>query len=141
LEQHLKDNTTKPNEMVHMARKTIWEEQLDLANVKVGDWVEVIYDYEPGTCSDGGIGVITRLVETDNGPGTVTSLFATVQYVLDNRKEHGVSMDRLTIIPMPFKSDVKLRPRTKKQALKNFEKLVEKRTPLGWHGSMKRKDG
>jgi hypothetical protein len=72
----------------------------------------VIYDYEPGTCSDGGIGVIMRLIETDNGPGTVTSLLATVQYVLDNRKEHGVGMDRLTIIPMPFKSDVKLRSRT-----------------------------
>ncbi len=133
LVQHLKDNTSKATDMVHTARKTIWEEQFDLATVKVGDWVEVIYEYEPGTCSDGGIGVITRLVETDNEPGSVvTSLFATVQYVLDNRKEHGVSMDRLTIIPMPFKSDVTLRPRTKQQAPKNFEKLVEKRTPLGW---------
>jgi hypothetical protein len=36
-------------------------------------------------------------------------------------------------IPMPFKtSDVKLHPRTKQQAPKNFEKLVEKHTPLGW---------
>jgi hypothetical protein len=142
LEKHLQANTTKPANMVHVARKTIWEERKELADVKVGDWVEVMYDYLPGTCSDGGIGVITRLIATDTGPGTVSSLFATVQYVLDNRQEHGVAMDRLTIIPMPFKtSEVKL------QAPKNFEKLVEKHTPLGWlkwgsqHGSMKGKDG
>jgi hypothetical protein len=94
-----------------------------------------MYEYLPGTCSDGGIGVITRLVTTDIGPGTVSTIFATVQYVLDNRKEHGVAMDRLTIIPMPFKtSEVKLRPRTKQsqQAPNNFKKLVEKHTPLGW---------
>jgi hypothetical protein len=57
----------------------------------------------PGTCSDGGVGVITHLMTTDDGPGTVMTLFATVRYVLDNRKEHSVTMDRLTIIPMPFK--------------------------------------
>ncbi len=45
--------------MVHIARKTVWEEQKDLAEVKIGDWVEVMYDYIPGTCSDGSIGVIT----------------------------------------------------------------------------------
>ena len=105
---------------------------MDLSNVKVGDWVEVTYDYEPGTCSDGGIGIITRLIETDNGPDTEKNLGATVQYILDNRKEHGVSMRRLTAIPMPYKSDVILRPRKIKQAAKNFEKFVEKRTPLGW---------
>jgi hypothetical protein len=86
--------------MVHVARKTIWEEQTKLSAVKVGDWVEVMYEYLPGTCSDGVTGVITRLITTDTGPDTVLSLFATVQYVLDNKKEHEVAMDRLTITPI-----------------------------------------
>jgi hypothetical protein len=50
--------------MVHVARKTIWEEQKELADVKIGDWVEVMYEYLPGTCSDGGIDVITRLLRS-----------------------------------------------------------------------------
>jgi hypothetical protein len=119
--------------MVHVARKSIWEEQKELEDVKVGDWVEVAYEYMPGTCSDGGIGVITRLMTTDEGIWTVLTLFATVRYVLDNRKEHSVTMDRLTIIPMPFKTTkVNLRPRVTTQAPKHFAKIVEKRTPLGW---------
>ncbi len=65
--------------MVHVTRKTIWEEQKQLADVKVGDWMEVVYEYLPGACSDGGIGIITQLMSTDDGPGTVMSLFATVQ--------------------------------------------------------------
>jgi hypothetical protein len=63
----------------------------------------------------------------------VLTLFATVRYVLDNRKEHSVTMDRLTIIPMPFKTtSMQLRPRVQTQAPKQFEKVIEKRTPLGW---------
>ncbi len=62
------------------------------------------------------------------------TLFATVRYVLvDNRKEHSITMDRLTIIPMPYKTTaVQLRPRVSTQAPKHFEKIIEKRTPLGW---------
>ncbi len=133
LEQHLQSNTSLAGDMVHVARKTIWEEQAQLADVKIGDWVEVLYEYLPGTCSDGGVGVITRLMSVDEGIGTVMTLFATVRYVLDNRKEHSVTMDRLTIIPMPYKTtEVQLRPRVKIQAPKHFQKVVEKRTPLGW---------
>jgi hypothetical protein len=121
LVQHLKSNTSLPGEMVHVPRKTICEEQKQLADVKIGDWVEVNYEYMPGTCSDDGVGVIT----TDEGQGTVMTLFATVRYVLDNRKEHSVTMDRLTIIPMPFKMcEVQLRPRASTQALKHFQKLT-----------------
>ncbi len=134
LVQHLKSNTSLPGEMVHEPRKTIWEEQKQLIeDVKIGDWVEVMYEYMPGTCSDGGVCVIIRLMTTDEGERTVMALFATVRYVLDNRKEHSVTMDRLTIIPMPFKTcEVQLRPRASTQAPKHFQKLTEKRTPLGW---------
>jgi hypothetical protein len=117
LVQHLKSNTSLPGDMVHEPRKSIWEEQKQLADVKIGDWVEVNYEYMPGTCSDGGVGVITRLMTTDEGVGTVMTLFATVRYVLDNRKEHSVTMDRVTIIPMPYKRcEVQLRPRVSTQA-------------------------
>jgi hypothetical protein len=85
---------------------SLWEEQKQLADVKIGDWVEANYEYMPGTCSDGGIGVITRLMTTDEGEGTVMTFFATVRYVLDNRKEHSVTMDRFTIISMPALQDV-----------------------------------
>jgi hypothetical protein len=44
------NKTRQENEMVHVTRKSIWEEQELLANVKIGDWVEVSYDYLPGTC-------------------------------------------------------------------------------------------
>jgi hypothetical protein len=77
--------------------------------------------------------MVDSLWSTDDGVGTVLTLFATVRYVLDNRKEHSVTMDRITIIPMPYKTTVvQLRPRLQKQPLKHFEKIVEKKSPLGW---------
>jgi hypothetical protein len=29
--------------------------------IKVGDWVEVLCEYAPGTCSDGGVGSIVKI--------------------------------------------------------------------------------
>jgi hypothetical protein len=62
LQEHLQKQNVTAAQMVHVGRKSIWEEQELLANVKIGDWVEVSYDYLPGTCSDGGIGIITALI-------------------------------------------------------------------------------
>jgi hypothetical protein len=103
LEQHLKQNTQPASHMVHAPRKTIWEEQRELANIRFGDWVEVLYEYMPGTCSDGGVGIITRLQSTGE-ENSVDVLFASVKFVLDNRVEYSINFDRLTIIPMPYKS-------------------------------------
>jgi hypothetical protein len=75
--------------MVHVPRKTIWEEQRELADITIGDWVEVLYEYMPGTCSDGGVGIITRLQATGE-ENSVDKLFASVKYVLDNRVEHSI---------------------------------------------------
>ncbi len=71
-------------EMVHIAPKTIWEERTLLANVNVGDWVDVDYEYLPGTCSDGGIGVITSLINLSDDPAVrePDKLYATVKYVI-----------------------------------------------------------
>ncbi len=37
----------------------------------VGDWVEVLWDYSPGVCSEGGTGVVIALNE-----GTSIHIFA-----------------------------------------------------------------
>jgi hypothetical protein len=60
--------------------------------------VEVLYEYAPGTCSDGGVGVIAEIHECDEGIKTVT-----VGYVLDNRIERGIAVSRITVTMMPFK--------------------------------------
>ena len=118
--------------MVHAPRKTIWEEQRELADIKIGDWVEVLYEYMPGTCSDGGIGIITRLVATGED-NSLDKLFASVKYVLDNRVEHSINFDRLTIVPRPYKTgEVTLRTRKKAPVPVQFKRVVEKHTPLGW---------
>jgi hypothetical protein len=62
LKDHLEKQTVTAAEMVHLTPRTIWEERAALANVNVGDYVDVAYDYMPGTCSDGGIGIITSLI-------------------------------------------------------------------------------
>jgi hypothetical protein len=86
----------------------------------------------PGTCSDGGVGIITRLQSTGE-ENSVDVLFTSVKYVLDNRVEHSINFDRLTIVPMPYNSsDVTLRPHAKLRVPVRFKKVVEKHTPLGW---------
>jgi hypothetical protein len=46
--------------------------------MKVGDWVEVLCEYAPGTCSDGGVGEIVKITQDDNDRA-----WCTVAYVLD----------------------------------------------------------
>ena len=123
------------SEMVHKAHKTIWEERELLAQVNVGDFVEVDYEYMPGTCSDGGIGVITSLINLSDDPTVRTrdKLYATVKYVIDNRVEHSIEMQRLTVVPMPFKSvSATLRKRNVVEVIAPLETSGVKHTPLEW---------
>jgi hypothetical protein len=115
LQEHLRTQNVPTTEMVHIAPKTIWEEREMLSQVNVGDWVNVDYEYLPGTCSDGGVGVITSLINLCDDPSTrdPDKLFAAVKYIVGNRVEHSIDMKRLTIVPMPFKArGVTLRPRS-----------------------------
>ncbi len=135
--QHLQKQNVTAAEMVHVPRKSIWEEQELLANVKIGDWVEVSYNYMPGTCSDGGIGAITALINVSDDPELriPDELYATVRYVIGNRVEHSVDMKRLTVVPMPFKAtSVNLRKRHASPAKTTAEPIpvIVKRTPLEW---------
>ena len=52
---HLQESIHPASEMVRPKRKTVWDEKASLGKLKVGDWVEVEYDYQPGTCSDGAL--------------------------------------------------------------------------------------
>ncbi len=53
LKEHLQKQNVSAAEMAHLTPRTIWEERALLSNVNVGDWVDVAYDYMPGTCSKG----------------------------------------------------------------------------------------
>jgi hypothetical protein len=50
--------------------------------MKVGDWVEVMCEYAPGSCSDGGVGEIMKIVWDDEDRA-----WCTVSYVLDKRSK------------------------------------------------------
>jgi hypothetical protein len=133
LQEHLQKQNASVAEMVHIAPKTIWEERELLAKVNVRDWVNVGYEYLPGTCSDGGIGVITSLINLCDDPTTCDpdKLYATVKYIIGNRVEHSIDMKRLTVVPMPFKSrGVTLRKRHAVEAPAAVVKYTVKHTPL-----------
>jgi hypothetical protein len=57
---HLKQNQSTVSTMVHVRRKTLFEEGIN-AVLKVGDWVQIEPDYSPGICSDGGVACITAV--------------------------------------------------------------------------------
>jgi hypothetical protein len=135
LQEHLQKQNASTTEMVHIAPKTIWEEREMLSKVNVGDWVNVDYEYMPGTCSDGGVGVITSLINVCDDPTTrdPDKLFATVKYIVGKRIEHSIDMKRLTIVPMPFKaSGVNLRPRSAAATPTVVVKCIVQRSPLEW---------
>jgi hypothetical protein len=60
--------------------------------------VEVLYDYAPGTCSDGGVGTIMAIDEDAEGKQSCR-----VSYVLDKRIETGIALKRITVTMMPYK--------------------------------------
>ncbi len=106
-----------------------------LAQVNVGDWVNVEYEYMPGTCSDGGIGIITSLINLSDDPAVRApdKLYATIKYVIGSRVEHSIQMQRLTVVPMPFKSrSMTLRKRNVVEVPAAVEKSNVKHTPLEW---------
>ncbi len=66
--------------------------------MKVGDWVEVAYEYAPGTCSDGGVAFIMAIDKDESGRA-----ICTVSYIIDSRIEKFVDQSRITVTIMPYK--------------------------------------
>ena len=140
---HLKTRQATVGAMVHLRRKTLFEEEGVNAIVKVGDWVQIESDYSVGICSDGGVACVTdvhcglcpcplvadrKMVEAVN-----------VHYLIYGRKERNVCVKRLTVIPMPYTSSVMpLRSRKQHRKPKDVA-IIDKppqRSPIEWlqHG-------
>jgi hypothetical protein len=93
--RHLTLSVVPASNMIHPLKPTM-KQLLDTeGQIKVGDYVEVLYEYAPGTCSDGGVGVVVK-IETDDDEKS----WLTVSYVLDNRIETGIEESRITITMM-----------------------------------------
>jgi hypothetical protein len=108
--------------MVHCKRKSLLEEQAELASVKVGDWVDVEADYSPGLCSDGGYGCVIGLhtEATDDATAAVSITAVDVHFLMYSRKERGILLSRVVVVPMPFKTTkVALRKRPEKDSTSN----------------------
>ncbi len=103
--------------------------------IKVGDWVEVLYEYAPGTCSDGGVGTVMAITKDEDGKAWLT-----VNYVLDCRIETRIEERRIPATMMPYK-DITNASRDRRQAASNLdnvvlmpdrERNVPERTHLEW---------
>jgi hypothetical protein len=65
--KHLTCSVVSPLDMVHKLKPTM-QQLLGIENaIKVGDFVEVLYEYAPGTCSDGGVGIVSAISKDDKG--------------------------------------------------------------------------
>jgi hypothetical protein len=71
--------------MIHPLKPTMQKLMGTIYAIKVGDWVEVLYEYGPGTCSDGGVGTVAK-IDKDEEDRTCCS----VAYILDGRTETGI---------------------------------------------------
>ena len=95
---HLKRNQATLSTMVHVRRKTLFEEEGLNAVVRVGDWVEIDPDYGPGICSDGGVACVTAvhcgLDPCPLDPERCVVQDVDVHYLIYGRRERSVVVKR-----------------------------------------------
>ena len=107
--EHLQGLQGPVSHMVHPKRRTLAEEHGLFAQIKVGDWVEVEPEYSPGMCSDGGVGCVLGLHKeqcTAVGSDSPTIITAVdVHFLVFNTKERRVLLNRVVVVPMPYKMD------------------------------------
>ena len=70
--KHLTLSVVPVASMVHQLKPTMLQLEDSERAIKVGDYVEVLYECAPGTCSDGGVGTIMEIHTDDAGRKTVT---------------------------------------------------------------------
>jgi hypothetical protein len=131
--EHLTNSVSDTREMIHALKPTLAALLQTEHAIKFGDWVEVLYEYAPGTCSDGGVGSIVK-IERDADERA----WCTVAYVLDNRVESRIDQNRITVTIMSFKdlTSTKRKGRAR-QAIVVEENETRKyeppdRTPIEW---------
>ena len=70
--RHLTLSVVPACNMIHPLKPTM-KQLLDTeGQIKVGDYVEVLYEYAPGTCSNGGVGVVVKIETDDDGKSWLT---------------------------------------------------------------------
>jgi hypothetical protein len=136
--EYLTRSVVPASKMVHPLKPTMDKLMGTHHAIKVGDYVEVLCEYAPGTCSDGGIGFIMNMDNSEEGV-----VYSTVSYVLDSRIETRIKSNRITVTPMPYK-DVSCTTRSKNvvaaanevELMPDWVYAVPVRSPLEWlkHG-------
>ena len=59
----LQDSIQPVGKMHRPNTRTVWDQQLQgSVHLRVGEWVEILHEYAPGVCSDGGVGCIVEVV-------------------------------------------------------------------------------
>ena len=120
--EHLTKSVARAEKMVHVLKPNMLSLMGTIQAIKVGDWVEVEYEYVPGTCSDGGIGTVSAVHTDEKG-----NVFCSVGYVLDKRIETGIEARRITVTMMPYK-DITSSNRGRREPIVANEVLLPSRT-------------
>ncbi len=121
--------------MIHCLKPTMQELMGTMNAIRVGDWVEVLYDYAAGTCSDGGVGTIIAIDEHAEGIQSCR-----VSYVLDKRIETRVALNRITVTMMHYKDSTSANRTRREPDISESNILPERttstaaphKTPLQW---------
>ena len=121
---------------------TVWDKKiLGEVHLRVGEWAEIKYEYAPGVCSDGGVGIIKHVHAGTSDDDFEVALGEAekvdVKYTLDGRLEKFITLDRVTIIPMPYVSSKGPTLRKRKgvvmtSSAETFSRKEKKKSPLEW---------
>ncbi len=120
LMKHLTFSVAPVEEMVHYLKPTMQELMGTNNAIKVGDWCEVLYDYAPGTRSDGGVGEVMGIDEDAEGVKSCR-----VSYVLDKRIETRIALNRITVTMMPYKDTTSLNRTRREQDISSSNILPD----------------
>ncbi len=97
-DEHLTKSVVECSDMIHELKPTMHQLLRTDHALKVGDWVEVMCEYAPGTCSDGGVGEITEISKDEDDRA-----WCSVSYVIDKRIEKCIDQKRITVTILPWK--------------------------------------
>jgi hypothetical protein len=106
--EHRTKSVQPVSSMIHKTKATMDKLIGTAYAINVGSWVEVLYEYAPGICSDGGVGEVIAIRKNEAGEA-----WCNVAYVLDKRIEKDVHQSRITVTVMPYK-DLTSGKRTKR---------------------------
>jgi hypothetical protein len=120
--EYLTKSVARAQVMVHFLKPTMLSLMGTIRAIKVGDYVEVQYEYAPGTCSDGGIGTVSAVHTDEKG-----NVLCSVGYELDKRIETGIEARRITVTMMPY-NDITSTKRGQRERIVAEEVLLPSRT-------------